>query len=104
MKVLLDKAVVLVMATAAIALGGCADSRDGGSGQSDLEKAYADLVKFTSEDFTEEEREALYRYRNKNEPRITLAPDLPGYFDDQDHPMRTDEKLSYGLIRTHALK
>ncbi len=59
--------------------------------QKSIEDRYQEYLKFANEDYSDEERKQLYLYRNRNEPRITLAPDLDGT-EKNNHPT-----FSYGL-------
>jgi hypothetical protein len=79
----------------AIVVAGCAEKK-GGQDKKAIEAEYQNYQRAMTEDYSEEEREALYTYRNNNEPRIILAPDLPGY-GEPGTEAHADPKFSYGL-------
>ena len=80
----------------ALTVTACSDQGKPESNDQDLQAQYEALVKYATEDWSEEERDRLYRYRNQNEPRITLAPDLPG-MGEEGSVHNTDPNYSYGL-------
>jgi predicted O-methyltransferase YrrM len=79
----------------AIAVVGCTEKK-GSEDDSAIAAEYKNYQRAMTEDYSEEERKALYNYRHRNEPRLSLAKDLPGP-SEPGGEVYDDPKFSYGL-------
>ena len=60
---------------------------------------YQNFDETATEGWSADVRKRIYRYRNQNEPRITLAPDIPGNAKNEDPTFSTGLKGKYKFTK-----